>query len=81
MSTVTSGESAGLSDFIVFPEALLFGSKRGREEGLPSERIVDHLDLSHELVLHFRSGLHMIWEFPKIRGTLFWGAYNKDPTI
>ena len=22
-----------------------------------------------------------IWEFPKIRGTLFWGRYNKDPTI
>ena len=21
-----------------------------------------------------------IWEFPKIRGTLFWGPYNKDPT-
>ena len=20
-------------------------------------------------------------EFPKIRGTLFWGPYNKDPTI
>ena len=22
-----------------------------------------------------------IWEFPKIRGTLFWAPYNKDPTI
>ena len=21
------------------------------------------------------------WEFPKIRGTLFLGPYNKDPTI
>ena len=21
------------------------------------------------------------WEFPKIRGTLFGGPYNKDPTI
>ena len=21
------------------------------------------------------------WEFPKIRGALFWGPYNKDPTI
>ena len=21
------------------------------------------------------------WEFPKIRGTLFWGPYNKDPII
>ena len=21
------------------------------------------------------------WEFPKIRGTLLWGPYNKDPTI
>ena len=23
----------------------------------------------------------MIWEFLKIRGTLLWGAYNKDPTL
>ena len=23
----------------------------------------------------------MIWEFPKIRGTLLWGPYTKDPTI
>ena len=22
-----------------------------------------------------------MWEFPKIRGTLFWGPYNKDPII
>ena len=22
-----------------------------------------------------------IWELPKIRDTLFWGPYNKDPTI
>ena len=22
-----------------------------------------------------------IWEFPKIRGALFWGPYDKDPTI
>ena len=21
------------------------------------------------------------WELPNIRGTLFWGPYNKDPTI
>ena len=21
------------------------------------------------------------WEFPKIRDTLFWGPYTKDPTI
>ena len=26
-------------------------------------------------------GIIIIWEFPKIRGTLFWGPYNKDPTI
>ena len=24
---------------------------------------------------------HLIGELPKIRGTLFWGPYNKDPTI
>ena len=23
----------------------------------------------------------LIWNFPKIRGTLFWGLYNKDPCI
>ena len=22
-----------------------------------------------------------MWEFPKIRGTLFWGPYNENPTI
>ena len=34
------------------------------------------------------SGFYMVagfgvktWEFPKIRGTLFWGPSNKDPTI
>ena len=21
------------------------------------------------------------WEFPKIRGTIFWGPYKKDPSI
>ena len=21
------------------------------------------------------------WDFPKIRGALFWGPYSKDPTI
>ena len=25
--------------------------------------------------------LYSIWEFPKIRVTLFGGPYNKDPTI
>ena len=26
-------------------------------------------------------GMHVkIWEFPEIRGTIFWGPYNKDPT-
>ena len=23
----------------------------------------------------------LTWEFPKIRGTLFWGPYKKDPTF
>ena len=31
--------------------------------------------------LGFRHRLTLIWEFPKIRGTFFWGPYNKDPTI
>ena len=26
-------------------------------------------------------GFSGVWEFPKIRGTLFWGPYDKDPTI
>ena len=26
-------------------------------------------------------GPSLIWELPKIRGTLFWGPSNKDPTI
>ena len=25
--------------------------------------------------------LGLIWEFPKIRGALSWGPYNKDPTF
>ena len=27
------------------------------------------------------SGVYYIWEFPKIRGTLFWGPHYKDPII
>ena len=30
---------------------------------------------------HSSSFLGFIWEFSKIRGTLSWGPYNKDPTI
>ena len=26
-------------------------------------------------------GFKVVWEFPKIRATLFWGPYHKDPTI
>ena len=25
--------------------------------------------------------LEGIWEIPKIRGTIFWSPYNKDPAI
>ena len=25
--------------------------------------------------------LEDMWEFPTIRGTLFWGAYKKDPVV
>ena len=28
-----------------------------------------------------RHSLVWVWKFPKIRGTLFWGPDNKDPTI
>ena len=24
---------------------------------------------------------NITWEFPKLRGTVFWDPYNKDPTI
>ena len=34
---------------------------------------------------HGKSGFEAlvsdIWAFPKTRGTLFWGPYNKDPII
>ena len=33
--------------------------------------------MSAACFLEFKS----IWGFPKIRGTLFWGPYNKDPII
>ena len=28
-----------------------------------------------------KKGQAAIWEFRKIGSTLFWGPYNKDPTI
>ena len=28
-----------------------------------------------------RLEVESMWEFPKIRGTLFWGPCNQDPTI
>ena len=39
-----------------------------------------HLNPSTPLHVSKSSGC-ATWEFPKIRGTLFWGPYNKDPTI
>ena len=36
--------------------------------GVPRERVIELSSAS-------------MWEFPKIRGTLFWGPYNKDHTI
>ena len=34
-------------------------------------------------ILFQKGGQHKdeIWDFPKFGGTLFWGPYNKDPTI
>ena len=43
-------------------------------EGLGFEELVGVWDFK-------RLGLGFIWEFPTIRGTVFWGPYNKDPTI
>ena len=34
-----------------------------------------------ESLLALFGSLGSIWEFPKRRGTLFWGPYNRDPTI
>ena len=31
--------------------------------------------------VRLQAELQAIWDFPKTRGTLFWGPYNKDPTI
>ena len=36
---------------------------------------LEGLNLGFRMIEGFR------WEFPKIGGTLFWGPYNKDPTI
>ena len=30
---------------------------------------------------HLENLMNTIWKFPKIRGTLLWGPYNKDPTV
>ena len=36
-----------------------------------------HMQAPYNLI---HASIHT-WEFPKIRGTLFRGPYNKDPTI
>ena len=36
---------------------------------------------THESRADGKEHSHVIWEFPKMRGTLFWDPYNKDPTI
>ena len=53
----------------------------GRQEGGKVDVRGRHLGESVEG--HSRPGPHKlcIWEFPKIRGTLFWGPHNKDPII
>ena len=33
------------------------------------------------MALGEQATVRAIWELPKIRDTLFWGQYNKDPTI
>ena len=39
------------------------------------------IPITFPLYFFYRIPKNPIWEFPKIRGTLFWGPYNKDPTI
>ena len=36
---------------------------------------------SGDLVSRVTGTVVDIWEFPKIRDTLFWGPYSKDPII
>ena len=40
-----------------------------------------HRDAQRELCSFPQSLGSEIWEFPNIRGTVFWGPYKKDPTI
>ena len=57
---------------------LLSSWVQAAERGMPDARRY----LPKPAVSEFGSGgLEAIWEFPKIRGTLLWGPYNKDPTI
>ena len=39
----------------------------------------EHLDRQNRSCAALVGG--NMWEFPKIRGTLFWGPYKKDPTV
>ena len=45
------------------------------------DSLESHRNLNPELRSHMTITLSLKWEFPKIGGTLFWGPYNKDPTI
>ena len=38
-------------------------------------------DIAILLVSQVKFQSNRTWEFPKIGGTLFWGPYNRDPTI
>ena len=53
----------------------------GRAEGLPTNPKHNVFGPTKYGNMIFVLLSLVIWEFPKIRGTLFWGPYNKDPTI
>ena len=41
-------------------------------------RVGAYGSMPHNLPKAKPNARNLIWEFPKIRGTVFWGHYNKD---
>ena len=69
------------------PKALLFGlldplgglTLNPKPLNMPVTKSSQGLEVEDQ---GFSLRLHVpIWEFPKIRGYLIWGAYNEDPII
>ena len=54
-------------------------NEKASKENVGRGRTSEAHENDHTLLCE--SALRHKWEFPKIRGALFWGPYNKDPTI